>query len=194
MILSNGIVRTMDPSLPTTAALAIAGDRIVGGVGVHETALPTPERVDLRGRCVLPAFSDSHVHFPTWSLARQDVQLEGVVSLAEAARTRCRASSAGRVDPGPWLARRSLAGASDARGARRGHRRDTGRPLVEGLPLAVAQQRGARPRRRRPRRAGRCRGARHGGRADRDPARGVGVAVPRESRDDLRGRVRRRDP
>ncbi len=84
MILSNGIVRTMDPSLPTTAALAIAGDRIVGGVGVHETALPTPERVDLRGRCVLPAFSDSHVHFPTWSLARQDIQLEGVVSLAEA--------------------------------------------------------------------------------------------------------------
>ena len=84
MILSNGIVRTMDPSLPTTAALAIAGNRIVGGVGVHETALPTPERVDLRGRCVLPAFSDSHVHFPTWSLARQDVQLEGVGSLEEA--------------------------------------------------------------------------------------------------------------
>ena len=36
------------------AALAIAGDRIVGGVGTHEMALPSPERVDLRGRCVLP--------------------------------------------------------------------------------------------------------------------------------------------
>ena len=43
----------MDPSLPTAAALAIAGDRIVGGVGTRETALPTPDRVDLRGRCVL---------------------------------------------------------------------------------------------------------------------------------------------
>ena len=84
MILSNGVVRTMDPSLPTSAALAIAGDRIVGGVGTHENALPTPDRVDLRGRCVLPAFTDSHVHFPTWSLARRDVQLEGVASLAEA--------------------------------------------------------------------------------------------------------------
>ena len=84
MILANGVVRTMDPSLPTAAALAIAGDRIVGGVGTHETALPTPERVDLRGRCVLPAFTDSHVHFPTWSLARRDVRLEGVASLAEA--------------------------------------------------------------------------------------------------------------
>jgi predicted amidohydrolase YtcJ len=84
VIIANGVVRTMDPSLPTAAALAIAGDRIVGGVGTHETALPTPDRVDLRGRCVLPAFSDAHVHFPTWSLARRDVQLEGVESLAEA--------------------------------------------------------------------------------------------------------------
>jgi predicted amidohydrolase YtcJ len=84
VILSNGVVRTMDPSLPTAAALAIAGDRIVGGVGTHENALPTPERVDLRGRCVLPAFTDSHVHFPTWSLARRDVVLEGTTSLDEA--------------------------------------------------------------------------------------------------------------
>ena len=84
MIFANGVVRTMDPSLPTAAALAIAGDRIVGGVGTHELALPTPDRVDLRGRCVLPAFSDAHVHFPTWSLARRDIQLEGAESLAEA--------------------------------------------------------------------------------------------------------------
>ena len=84
MILTNGVVRTMDPSLPTAAALAIAGERVVGGVGTHESALPTPERVDLRGRCALPAFTDSHVHFPTWSLARSDVQLEGATSLAEA--------------------------------------------------------------------------------------------------------------
>ena len=86
MILSNGVVRTMDPSLPTTAALAIAGERIVGGVGTHELALPTPDRVDLRGRCVIPAFTDSHVHFPTWSLARSDVPLEGAGSLDQALR------------------------------------------------------------------------------------------------------------
>jgi len=84
VIISNGVVRTMDPSLPTTAALAIAGDRVAGGVGTHETALPTPDRVDLRGRCVLPAFTDAHVHFPTWSLSQRDVQLEGAASLEEA--------------------------------------------------------------------------------------------------------------
>jgi len=84
MILSNGVVRTMEPSLPTAGALAIAGDRIAGGVGTHELALPSPDRVDLRGRCVLPAFTDAHVHFPTWSLARRDAQLDGASSLAEA--------------------------------------------------------------------------------------------------------------
>jgi predicted amidohydrolase YtcJ len=84
VILDNGVVRTMDPSLPTCAALAIAGARIAGGVGTHENALPTPERVDLAGRCVLPGFSDSHVHFPTWALAHSDVRLEGSASVAEA--------------------------------------------------------------------------------------------------------------
>lgn len=84
MILSNGVIRTMDPALPSSAALAIAGDRIVGGVGVHEQALPSPDRVDLGGRCVLPAFTDAHVHFPTWSLARSDVRLDGLESLPEA--------------------------------------------------------------------------------------------------------------
>jgi predicted amidohydrolase YtcJ len=84
VILANGVIRTMDPSLPTSAALAIAGDRVVGGVGAHESALPTPDRVDLGGRCVLPAFTDAHVHFPTWSLARKDVRLEDAGSLAEA--------------------------------------------------------------------------------------------------------------
>jgi predicted amidohydrolase YtcJ len=84
MILDNGIVRTMDSSLPVARALAIAGERVAGGVGVHEVALPTPDVVDLRGRCVVPGFTDSHVHFPTWSLGQRDVTLDGVATLAEA--------------------------------------------------------------------------------------------------------------
>ncbi|CAN5187969.1 amidohydrolase [soil metagenome] len=84
MILENGVVRTLDSALPVARALAIAGDRIAGGVGVHERALPTPEVVDLGGRCVVPGFSDSHVHFPTWSLGQRDLVLDGVGSLADA--------------------------------------------------------------------------------------------------------------
>src|SRR2546422_72895 len=95
MILENGVIRTLDPSLPEARALPIAGDRIAGGVGVHETALASPERVDLGGRCVLPGFCDAHVHFPTWSAAQGEVRLEGTRSLEEAlARVRAALRSA----------------------------------------------------------------------------------------------------
>jgi predicted amidohydrolase YtcJ len=101
VILENGVIRTMEPALPTAAALAIAGDRVVGGVGAHETALATPERVDLGGRCVLPGFTDSHVHFAQWSLAQRQVRLEGAATLDEAvARV---AAAAATAEPQRWL-------------------------------------------------------------------------------------------
>jgi predicted amidohydrolase YtcJ len=98
MILENGVVRTLDPALPVVRALAIAGETIVGGVGTHETALASPEVVDLCGRTVVPGFSDAHVHFPTWALAQQQINLDGCRSLDEAlARVRdAPAPAAGR--------------------------------------------------------------------------------------------------
>jgi len=84
VILENGVVRTMEPSLPLARALALAGEWIVGGVGTHETALASPERVDLGGRCVVPGFNDAHVHFPTWALAQRELRLEGTRSIDEA--------------------------------------------------------------------------------------------------------------
>jgi predicted amidohydrolase YtcJ len=101
VILENGVVRTMDPALPLARALAVAADRIAGGVGTHESALPSPERVDLRGRCVVPGFTDSHTHFATWALAQRELRLEGTRSLEEAlARVR---GAAGSVGQGGWL-------------------------------------------------------------------------------------------
>lgn len=101
MILENGVVRTLEPTLPSARALAIAGDRIAGGIGTHETALATPDRVDLGGRCVVPGFSDAHVHFPTWALARREVRLEGTASLDDAlARV---GDAVGALRAGRWL-------------------------------------------------------------------------------------------
>src|SRR6185503_19580407 len=91
VILENGVIRTLDASLPVARSLAIAGDRVAGGVGTHETALATPEIVDLGGRCVLPGFTDSHVHFPTWAVAQDEVRLEDTRSVDEAlARVRAK--------------------------------------------------------------------------------------------------------
>jgi hypothetical protein len=84
VILENGLIRTMEPQVPRQRALAVAGDRIAGGVGVHETALASPEVVDLGGRVVLPGLNDAHVHFPTWALAQDELSLEGTTSLDEA--------------------------------------------------------------------------------------------------------------
>jgi predicted amidohydrolase YtcJ len=99
VILANGLIRTLDPQVPTQRALAIAGDKVAGGVGVHETALASPETLDLGGRVVVPGFTDSHVHFPTWALAQDEVKLDGCASLDEAL-TRIRAA---RAEPGRWL-------------------------------------------------------------------------------------------
>jgi predicted amidohydrolase YtcJ len=101
VILENGFIRTLDPSLPVVRSLAIAGDRIAGGVGTHETALPGPERVDLGGRCVLPGLNDAHVHFATWAVAQHEVRLEDTRSMDEAL-SRVRESLAGAPE-GRWL-------------------------------------------------------------------------------------------
>jgi predicted amidohydrolase YtcJ len=101
VILENGTIRTMDASIPVARAVAIAGDRVAGGVGTHETALATPDRVDLGGRCVLPGLSDAHVHFPSWALAQREVRLEDTASLDEALQRV--ASAIGSVEPGHWL-------------------------------------------------------------------------------------------
>ena len=101
VILENGVVRTMDASLPATGALAIAGDRIAGGVGTHETALASPDVVDLGGRCVIPGITESHVHFPTWAAARRLIRLEEATS-AEDAAGRMR-PGVGDVKPGRWF-------------------------------------------------------------------------------------------
>src|SRR5437588_3790016 len=99
MILENGTIRTLDPSLPLARSLAIAGDRIAGGVGTHETALASPDVVDLGGRVVLPGFTDAHVHFPTWALAQREVRLDGSSTLEEAVE---RVRDA-RPGPGGWI-------------------------------------------------------------------------------------------
>jgi predicted amidohydrolase YtcJ len=101
MILENGVIRTLDASLPRAAALAIAGEVVAGAVGTHETALASPDRVDLDGACVVPGFSDAHVHFPSWAVVQRQVRLEDARSLEEAVARVAKAAAA--VTPGRWL-------------------------------------------------------------------------------------------
>ena len=96
MILHNGPVYTMDPRLPRVSALAVAGGQIAGGVDVREGDTDTVghERIDLEGRCVVPGFTDAHVHFLEWALPRTQLDLRGCGSKAEALRRVAEAQAA----------------------------------------------------------------------------------------------------
>ena len=79
--------------MPTQRALAVAGELVAGGVGVHETALASPEVIDLGGRVVLPGFTDAHVHFPTWAMAQHEIDLDGCARSTRRSRASARRRS-----------------------------------------------------------------------------------------------------
>ena len=126
VILDNGVIRTMDPSLPLARALAIAGERIAGGVGTHESRARLARSASTSAAAAsLPGFTDAHVHFPTWALARSEVRLEGA-RLARGGASpgcarRCRRSR-GRLAARPRLAERRLVAAGRADAGRRSTR------------------------------------------------------------------------
>jgi predicted amidohydrolase YtcJ len=108
-LLRGGTVRTLDPARPQAGAVAVAGARI-DALDAYEG-----EPVDLRGRCVVPGFTDSHVHFPSWALLRRQVDLRGTRSAAEAA-----ALAASAAPSGDWVVGR---GWRDTAWAQPPHRR-----------------------------------------------------------------------
>ena len=95
MLFTGGTIRTLDPAAPVVGQLAVRD-----GVIAAEPAPDSPT-IDLGGRCVLPGFTDSHVHFPTWALGLHQARLEGARSLEEALERVVAAR--GRVPPGGWL-------------------------------------------------------------------------------------------
>ena len=86
LVLTNAVVRTMDPAAPQAEALALAGGRILH-VGDAAGALRFRDGrtrvVDLGGRTVLPAFQDSHVHLVTGGVELGLCNLNGLATREE---------------------------------------------------------------------------------------------------------------
>ena len=65
LVLTGARIHTMDPSRPRATALAVRGDRLLA-VGsdaeIQALAGPSTERIDARGRTVVPGFIDAHSH------------------------------------------------------------------------------------------------------------------------------------
>ncbi len=102
LLLTNGIIYTLDPARPQANAMAFVNGRVAAfddeanGLRTSHT-----EIVDLRGRTCIPGLVDHHIHFTDYALGLARVQLEGARSLdAAAARVAARAEKA---KPGEWI-------------------------------------------------------------------------------------------
>jgi len=104
LVLTGGIVHTVDPRRPRAEAVAVRGTRIVAiGTSAEVSALVGrgTRVVELRGRTLVPGFEDAHAHFLGIGLSHLDVDLVGAESYAEVVARVAKAVS-GRA-PGEWI-------------------------------------------------------------------------------------------
>lgn len=85
LILYNGKITTLNSAHPQVSAIAIADGRIVatGGEELLGTANDKTQRIDLKGRRVIPGLNDSHMHVIRGGLSYNvELRWDGVPSLA----------------------------------------------------------------------------------------------------------------
>jgi len=89
IIIVNAKIHTMDTNQPAAEAVAISGDKIlsIGSTAEIKALAGTSTRViDARGRLVLPAFNDAHVHFLMGGFSLSNVDLRDAKSPEEMAK------------------------------------------------------------------------------------------------------------
>src|SRR5262245_23079770 len=106
VILSGGIVHTIDPEHPRATALAIAGDSIMA-VGddptIEALAGPGTRRVELSGRTVVPGFNDSHIHLWKEGMLLSQVNARPAAAPSIEALIDAIATRAARTPAGQWI-------------------------------------------------------------------------------------------
>ena len=90
LILHNGRITTLDRQKPEASALLIRDGRFAA-VGDEQEVMPlagpTTQRIDLKGRRVIPGLIDSHMHIIRGGLNyNMELRWDGVRSLADAMR------------------------------------------------------------------------------------------------------------
>jgi len=104
LVLTGGVVITLDPARPRATAVAVRDGRIVA-VGdeaeVKAFAGAATKRIDLAGRAVVPGLTDAHVHVEGIGAALENLDLVGAATLDDALRRVGR--RARRLKPAEWL-------------------------------------------------------------------------------------------
>src|SRR5512143_3165680 len=87
LILHNGAITTLDEAHSQASAISISGGRIaaVGREEILKTAGEATQRIDLKGRRVIPGLNDSHIHVIRGGLNfNMELRWDGVPSLSDA--------------------------------------------------------------------------------------------------------------
>jgi len=104
LVMLNGVIRTMDKYDQRSQAIAIKGKRIMA-IGDNEAisaiAESSTDRIDLKGRLVLPGMMDSHFHFYDWAMGRNQLELAHEASLEQLLKKV--AGSARELPDGSWI-------------------------------------------------------------------------------------------
>lgn len=110
LVLTNGLIYTVDLKRPWANAVAIRGGWIVAVGDASDAANaaefksligPNTRVINLHGQFALPGFNDAHVHLAAAGYAKLEVNLEGTQSLAEfQRRIRDRLRD---YKPGEWI-------------------------------------------------------------------------------------------
>lgn len=86
LVITNALVRTMDPQRPRAEALAVLGNRIAA-VGDSRQIAPLADAntrvIDARGRLVLPGFNDALLHFLSGGFQLANVDLRDAATQEE---------------------------------------------------------------------------------------------------------------
>ncbi len=104
LVLTNGVIHTVEEKNPAAQAIAIAGDRIVfvGSNAAAQNWVSGQTRVvDLGGKTVVPGLIDSHYHFQGVGKRAFDLNLDGCKSLDEFL-SRIQNWTTGK-QPGDWI-------------------------------------------------------------------------------------------
>jgi predicted amidohydrolase YtcJ len=104
LVIINGNIYTMDDAHPRAEAVAVYGSRIIAvgeNTEVKRMIGPTTRVIDLQGKTVIPGIIDAHVHFVSYALRSQEVNLDDAPSLMEALRRV--EEGVARAKPGEWV-------------------------------------------------------------------------------------------
>ncbi|PZU06111.1 amidohydrolase [Sphingomonas sp.] len=100
LLLVNGKVLTVDPKFSVASAIAVSDGKVVATGGADLARRYTAARtIDLKGRTLMPGFTDAHVHMMTMS--HRQISMQGVSSIA-ILQERIKAK-ARELGPGEWI-------------------------------------------------------------------------------------------